>query len=98
LPPKNPTIASRATPIGSADVHPMKDKIRNGKILFVYAGGNEEKTRQAAVIFESIPNFFSTIASGATPIGSAGRAPDENEVIIIIEHPLKHIIDYLVKR
>jgi hypothetical protein len=29
-------------------------------------------------IFEPIPEFcFSAIASAATPIGSAGRAPDE---------------------
>jgi hypothetical protein len=33
---------------------------------------------QGTNIFESIPKkVFSTIASGATPIGSAGRAPDE---------------------
>jgi hypothetical protein len=57
-----------------------------------------EKTRQAAGIFESIPEFFLTIDLGDTPIGSAGCAPDEDEVIRIMKHLLKHIIDYLVKR
>jgi hypothetical protein len=54
--------------------------------------------RQAAGILESIPEFFSTIALGATPIESAGRAPGENKVIRIMEHALEHIINYLVKR
>jgi hypothetical protein len=30
-------------------------------------------------IFEPIPKFFLAIASGATPIGSAERAPDSKE-------------------
>jgi hypothetical protein len=51
--------------------------------------------RQEGNIFESIPEFFSTIASGATPIGSAGRAPDEIAVIRVTKHALEHIIDYL---
>jgi hypothetical protein len=33
--------------------------------------------QQVARIFESIPESFLTIASGDTPIGSAGRAPGE---------------------
>jgi hypothetical protein len=56
------------------------------------------RERQGVNIFESIPDFFSAIASGATPIGSADHAPDENEVIRITEHALEHIIDYLVKK
>jgi hypothetical protein len=35
---------------------------------------------QGKSLFEPILNFFSTIASGATPIGSAGRASDEISV------------------
>jgi hypothetical protein len=54
--------------------------------------------KQGVNIFESIPNFFSTIASGATPIGSAGRAPNETAVIRIMEQALEHIIYYLFKR
>jgi hypothetical protein len=56
------------------------------------------RERQGVNIFESIPDFFFTIASGATPIGSAGCAPDEVAVIRVTEHALEHIIDYLVKR
>jgi ABC-type taurine transport system substrate-binding protein len=55
------------------------------------------RERQGVNIFESIPDFFSTIASGATPIGSAGSAPDKVAVIRVM-HALEHIIDYLVKR
>jgi hypothetical protein len=37
------------------------------------------REQQGVNIFEPIPEFFfSAIASGATPIGSAGRALDEN--------------------
>jgi hypothetical protein len=54
--------------------------------------------RQGVNIFESIPKFFSAIGSGATPIGSAGRAPDETAVIRIMEQAWEHIINYLVKR
>jgi hypothetical protein len=50
--------------------------------------------RQGVNIFESILDFFSTIASGATSIGSTGRAPDEVTVIRFTEHELEHIIDY----
>jgi hypothetical protein len=50
--------------------------------------------RQGVNIFESILEIFSTIASGATSIGSAGRAPDEVIVIRFTEHELEHIIDY----
>jgi hypothetical protein len=50
--------------------------------------------RQGVNIFESILEFFSTIALGATSIGSAGRAPDEVTVIRFTEHELEHIIDY----
>jgi hypothetical protein len=36
------------------------------------------------------PKKKSTIASGATPIGSADRAPDEYEIIRIMKHALEH--------
>jgi hypothetical protein len=51
--------------------------------------------RQGVNIVESIPDFFLTIASGATPVGSAGHAPDEIAVIRVTKHALEHIIDYL---
>jgi hypothetical protein len=51
--------------------------------------------RQGVNIVESIPDFFSTIASGATPIGSAGHAPNEIAVIRVTKHALEHIIGYL---
>jgi hypothetical protein len=51
--------------------------------------------RQGVNIIESIPEFFLTIASGATPMGSAGRAPDEITVIGVTKHTLEQIIDYL---
>jgi hypothetical protein len=54
------------------------------------------QARQGVNIFESILEIFSTIASGATPIGSTGRAPDEVTVIRVREHELEHIIDYLI--
>jgi 5,10-methylenetetrahydrofolate reductase len=63
------------------DKKKRRKKKKKGRTFFVFAGCNEERQEQVAIIFESIPEFFSTIASGATPIGSAGRAPDENEVI-----------------
>jgi hypothetical protein len=75
------TIASGATPIGSAGRAPDEKYIKKGKTFFVYAGRNKERQDNQQRIFESIPKSFLTIASGATPIGSAGRAPDENEVI-----------------
>jgi hypothetical protein len=55
----------------------------------------EIQERQGVNIFESIPDFFPTIASGDTPIGSAGRAPDKIGVIRVTKHTLEHIIDYL---
>jgi hypothetical protein len=36
-----------------------------------------EGSKMKNSFFESIPEKYSTIASGATPIGSAGRAPDD---------------------
>jgi hypothetical protein len=38
-------------------------------------------TRKDKTRSKYFPEFFLTIASRATPIGSAGRAPDKNEVI-----------------
>jgi hypothetical protein len=49
--------------------------------------------RQGVNIFESILEIFSTIALGATSIGSTGRAPDEIAVIIVMKHALELIID-----
>jgi hypothetical protein len=48
------------------------------------------RERQGVNIFESIPNFVLTIASRATPIGSADRAPDKYEIIKIMRHALEH--------
>jgi hypothetical protein len=73
----------------------MKDKRRKGTPLF-NAGGDEEKWDKQQEFFSLYPKTLSTIASGATPIGSAGRAPNETEVIRIMEQALEHIIDYLV--
>jgi hypothetical protein len=42
------------------------------KILYKKQDICEEKP-----VFESIPEKYSTIASGATTIGSAGHAPDD---------------------
>jgi hypothetical protein len=44
-------------------------------------------------IFEPIPEKLLTIASGATPIGSTGRAPDDNGQRWLM---IKNIIDYFV--
>jgi hypothetical protein len=78
---KSTTIASGATPIGSAGRAPDEKYKKEGSHFFVYAGRNKERQDNHQRIFESIPEFFSTIPWGATPIGSAGRVPDENEVI-----------------
>jgi hypothetical protein len=75
----------------------MKDKGRKGMTLF-NAGGNEEKQDEQQEFLSLYPKTPWTIASGATPIESAGRAPDEIGVIKIMEQALEHIIDYLVKR
>jgi hypothetical protein len=42
------------------------------KILYKKQDICEEK-----LVFDSIPEKYSTIASGATTIGSTGRAPDD---------------------
>jgi hypothetical protein len=46
-------------------------------------------------IFEPIPKKLSTIASGATPIRSTGRAPDDNGQRWLM---IKNIIDYFVDK
>jgi hypothetical protein len=92
--PRNPTIASGATPIGSAD-HAPDEKKRKGNL---YAGHDNIEKAKSKYFWVYTQFFFLTIASGATPIGSAGRAPDETAVIRIMEQALEHIIDYLVKR
>jgi hypothetical protein len=46
-------------------------------------------------IFEPIPKFFLTIASGATPIGSTNRAVDDNGQCWLM---IKNIIDYFVNK
>jgi hypothetical protein len=79
-PPKKPTIASGATPIGSAGRAPDERKRRKGRnFLFMQVITRKEKTRSK--YFLAYTQKISTIASGATPIGSAGRAPDEKEII-----------------
>jgi hypothetical protein len=80
-PPRNPTIASRATPIGSADRAPDEKERRREKILkIVYAGHDEERQNKERVLLSLYPKKM-TIASGASPIGSASRAPNEDEII-----------------
>ena len=76
---KHPTIASGATPIGSAGRAPdRKRKVREGKKKFIYFL-QEEANSEVYKFFEPIPGCkHPTIASGATPIGSAGHAPNEN--------------------
>jgi hypothetical protein len=39
------------------------------------------KDKKRSKYFWAYTQFFLTIALGATPIGSAGRTPDENEII-----------------
>jgi hypothetical protein len=75
-PPRNPTIASGDTPIGSAGRAP-NEKERN--FLFTQVMTRKDKTRSK--YFWAYTQIFLTIASGATPIGSAGRAPNKNEII-----------------
>jgi hypothetical protein len=55
--------------------HPVKRKE-----FFVYAGHDEERQEKEQIFLSLYPIFF-TIASGATPIGSASRAPDKDEII-----------------
>jgi hypothetical protein len=76
----HPTIASGATPIGSAVVHPMRHKIREGNELRVVLCRSWRQKKKNN-LFEPILEKNSTIGSGATPIGSAGRALDEDRNI-----------------
>jgi hypothetical protein len=64
---KYPTIASGATPIGSAGRALDRNTILRERIQ------QENKKNLEPMIDYKYP----TIASGATPIGSAGRAPDD---------------------
>jgi hypothetical protein len=70
---KKPSIASGATSIGSVTRIPDEKKRKE-----IFIQDMTMQGKQGANIFESIPEkVFSTIASGATPIGSAGRASDK---------------------
>jgi hypothetical protein len=53
--------------------------------------------RQEVTIFESIPNFFLIIASGATPIGSTGHAPNEFAIIRVMKHASEKIQTTLLR-
>jgi hypothetical protein len=75
----------------------MKDKRRKA-MTCLNAGGNEEKRDKQQEFMSLYPKTLLTIALGATPIGSAGHAPDKTKVIRIMENALEHIMDYLVKR
>jgi hypothetical protein len=61
----------------------------------VVARKNKTSSRNFLSLY---PIFFLTIASGATPIESADRAPNDNEVIKLTEHALEQVIDYIVRR
>jgi hypothetical protein len=70
--PRNPPIAPGATLIRSID-RLLDEAKRNKKFLAGY---------DDAIFLSLYPNKKnSAIASGATPIGSAGRAPDETNTI-----------------
>jgi hypothetical protein len=81
---KYPNIESGATPIEIAGRAPDRLTIlrknltrrrRSGRNLSKEKKRREEKKKKK---FEPMIDYkFPTIASGATPIGSAGRAPDE---------------------
>jgi hypothetical protein len=75
---KYPNIDSGAIPIGSAGrapdrlTIPKKNSTRRRKRRF------EQRRRRRNIKFEPMIDYkYPTIASGATPIGSAGRASDE---------------------
>jgi hypothetical protein len=69
---KHPIIASRATPIRSADRAPDEQIIR--RVSFFCRLKNMVKDKEILSLYS---NKNLIIASGATPIGSAGRTPNE---------------------
>jgi hypothetical protein len=77
---KYPNIDSGATPIGSAGRAPdrksiSRERFRQKREEEEYLSKEEMKKKN----FEPMIDYkYPTIASGATPIGSAGRAPDED--------------------
>jgi hypothetical protein len=77
-PPKNPTIASGVLPSGALVAHPMKYKDKKEKRSQIVLCRLWKKRRWRRIHFWAYTQIFLTIASGATPIGSAGRALDEN--------------------
>jgi hypothetical protein len=54
---------------------------RREKILKIVCAGHDEERQNKEQVFLSLYQKNLTIASGATPIGSAGHAPDEDETI-----------------
>ena len=73
----HPTKASGATPIGSTGRAPDKNIEMKKAIVKISIRKKICKTKKNA--FEPmLKHKYLTIASGATPIGSTGRAPDEN--------------------
>jgi hypothetical protein len=83
---------------GYSNREPWSRTWRKEKKGIFYVGYGDTRTTWSEYFLILYPNFFSTIASGPTPIGSAGSAPDEVAVIRVTEHALEHFIDYLVKR
>ena len=72
----HPTKASGATPIGSTGRAPDKITGKRGSCIYFC---QEEDMQTKDKCFEPMLKYkYLTIASGATPIGSTGRAPDEN--------------------
>jgi hypothetical protein len=57
----------------------MKGKKKRKDLKIVCAGPDKERQDKEQILLSLYPIFF-TIASGATLIGSAGRAPDEDEI------------------
>jgi hypothetical protein len=68
--PRNPTIASGATPIGSTGHAPDKKKRKQ-----FFMQDITMRERQGVNIFESIPDFFLTIARGLFPSGALIKHP-----------------------
>jgi hypothetical protein len=59
----------------------MKGKKKGKDFKIVCAGPDKERQDKEQILLSLYPKKFDYIASGATPTGSGGRAPDEDEII-----------------
>jgi hypothetical protein len=76
---KYPNIDSGATPIGSASRAPDRLTILRKNSTRREEEKKKTKKEEGEEEFEPMIDYkYPTIASRATPIGSAGRAPDED--------------------